>query len=107
MSARAYPDYVLVSWNELPAEFTNYRLIAVDTGYDDDNRLNKALYLYRRIQTGWLRRKREKSFLHGTAKEIGMKHFPCRNLGNTLEERNNHGYQSIGTAASHVYGARI
>ena len=44
------PDYVLVSWNELPAEFTNYRLIAVDTGYDDDNRLNKALYLYRRIQ---------------------------------------------------------
>lgn len=44
------PDYVLVSWNELPAEFTNYRLIAVDTGYDDDNRLNKALYLYRRIR---------------------------------------------------------
>ena len=44
------PDYVLVSWNELPAEFTNYQLIAVDTGYDDDNRLNKALYLYRRIQ---------------------------------------------------------
>lgn len=44
------PDYVLVSWNELPAEFTNYQLIAIDTGYDDDNRLNKALYLYRRIQ---------------------------------------------------------
>ena len=44
------PDYVLVSWNELPAEFTNYQLIAVDTGYDDDNRLNKALYLYRRIR---------------------------------------------------------
>lgn len=54
-----------------------------------------------------MRRKKRKSFLHGTAKEIGMKHFPCRNLGNTLEERNNHGYQSIGTAASHVYGARI
>ena len=42
------PDYVLVSWDELPAEFGNYQLIAVDAGYDDDNRLNKALYLYRR-----------------------------------------------------------
>lgn len=50
MSARAYRIMCWVSWNELPAEFTNYQLIAVDTGYDDDNRLNKALYLYRRIQ---------------------------------------------------------
>ena len=42
------PDYVLVSWSELPEEFTNYQLIAVDAGYDDENRMNKAMYLYRR-----------------------------------------------------------
>ena len=44
----AVPDYVLVSWRALPAEFDRYELIASDVGYDDDNRLNKALYLYRR-----------------------------------------------------------
>ena len=44
----AVPDYVLVSWRELPAEFDRYELIASDVGYDDDNRLNKTLYLYRR-----------------------------------------------------------
>ncbi len=44
----AIPDYVLVSWNELPAAFDRYELIAADVGYDDSNRLNKMLYLYRR-----------------------------------------------------------
>lgn len=44
----AKPDYVLVSWRELPAEFDRYQLVATDVGYDDDNRLNKMLYLYRR-----------------------------------------------------------
>ena len=44
----AVPDYVLVSWRALPAEFDRYELIASDVGYDDDNRLNKTLYLYRR-----------------------------------------------------------
>ena len=44
----AIPDYVLVSWNELPAAFDRYELIAEDVGYDDSNRLNKMLYLYRR-----------------------------------------------------------
>ena len=42
------PDYVLVSWRELPAEFDRYRFVAADVGYDDENRLNKMLYLYRR-----------------------------------------------------------
>ena len=32
----------------LTAEFDRYELIASDVGYDDDNRLNKTLYLYRR-----------------------------------------------------------
>ena len=44
----AVPDYVLVSWRALPTEFDRYELIASDVGYDDDNRLNKTLYLYRR-----------------------------------------------------------
>ena len=44
----AVPDYVLVGWDELPAEFDRYQLIATDVGYDDGNRLNKMLYLYRR-----------------------------------------------------------
>ena len=39
-------DYVLVSWRELP--LGNYELIAHECGYDDENRLNKDLYLYRR-----------------------------------------------------------
>jgi len=42
------PDYVLVSWRELPEAFDRYELIAYETGYDDDGRLNKDLYLYRR-----------------------------------------------------------
>ena len=42
-------DYVLISWSELPREFTRYALVAADTAYDDSSRLNKALYLYRRI----------------------------------------------------------
>ena len=42
------PEYVLISWRELPAEFDRYQLIATDVGYDDGNRLNKMLYLYRR-----------------------------------------------------------
>ena len=41
-------DYVLVSWRELPQEFSGYTLIAQEMGYDDENRLNKPLYLYRK-----------------------------------------------------------
>ena len=44
----AIPDYVLSSWNPLPEEFDRYQLIATDAGYDDDDRINKLLYLYRR-----------------------------------------------------------
>ena len=44
------PDYVLVSWRELPEEFDRYTLVARETGYDDENRMNKDLYLYRRIE---------------------------------------------------------
>lgn len=46
--AEAIPDYVLVSWEELPQRFDRYQLIAQDVTYDDDGRLNKMLYLYRR-----------------------------------------------------------
>ena len=42
------PDYVLVSWRELPQEFEGYALVAQETGYDDRNRLNKSMHLYRR-----------------------------------------------------------
>ena len=41
------PDYVLVSWRELPEEFERYTLIATEMGYDDDTG-QKPLYLYRR-----------------------------------------------------------
>ena len=44
----AIPDYVLVTWRELPAEFDQYQLIATDAGYDERNRINKLFYLYRR-----------------------------------------------------------
>jgi len=44
----AKPDYVLVSWEKLPERFDRYQLISEDVGYDDDGRLNKMLYLYRR-----------------------------------------------------------
>ena len=44
------PDYVLVSWRELPAEFERYALIAYDTGYNDEGRLNKDFYLYKRVE---------------------------------------------------------
>lgn len=44
----ARPDYVLVSWRELPAEFDGYELMAHEIGYTDENRLSKDLYLYRR-----------------------------------------------------------
>ena len=44
----AKTDYVLVSWEKLPQRFDGYQLIAEDVGYDDDGRLNKMLYLYRR-----------------------------------------------------------
>ena len=43
-------DFVLVSWRELPEEFDRYELIAADTAYDDEGRLNKALYLYGRTR---------------------------------------------------------
>ncbi len=45
---QAIPDYVLVSWRPLPERFDLYQLIATDAGYDDENRVNKLLYLYRR-----------------------------------------------------------
>lgn len=44
----AIPDYVLTAWVPLPEEFDQYRLIATDAGYDDRDRINKLLYLYRR-----------------------------------------------------------
>lgn len=44
----AIPDYVLTSWEPLPEEFDRYQLIATDAGYDDEDRINKLLYLYRR-----------------------------------------------------------
>ena len=42
------PDYVLMTWRELPEEFDRYTLAVTDVGYDDDGRLNKTFYLYRR-----------------------------------------------------------
>ena len=44
----AIPDYVLTSWTPLPEKFDRYQLIATDAGYDDSDRINKLLYLYRR-----------------------------------------------------------
>lgn len=49
--AEGIPDYVLVSWSPLPEEFDRYQLIATDATYDDQNRINKLLYLYRRKDT--------------------------------------------------------
>ena len=46
----AVPDFVLVSWRELPPEFDRYHLIATDATYDDSGRMNKLLYLYRRVE---------------------------------------------------------
>ena len=46
--AEGRPDYVLISWRELPTEFDRYTLVAQDMGYDDENRQNKPLYLYKR-----------------------------------------------------------
>ncbi len=46
--AEAIPDYVLTAWEPLDAEFDRYQLIATDAGYDDRDRINKLLYLYRR-----------------------------------------------------------
>ncbi|MGN0773965.1 MAG: hypothetical protein ACI4MP_09290 [Candidatus Ventricola sp.] len=46
--AEAIPDYVLTAWSPLDAEFDRYQLIATDAGYDDRDRINKLLYLYRR-----------------------------------------------------------
>ena len=44
----AIPDYVLVTWEPLPEQFDRYQLIATDAGYDEQNRINKMFYLYRR-----------------------------------------------------------
>lgn len=44
----AIPDYVLTSWEPLPDRFDRYQLIASDAGYDDSDRINKMMYLYRR-----------------------------------------------------------
>lgn len=46
--AEAIPDYVLTAWEPLDAKFDRYQLIATDAGYDDRDRINKLLYLYRR-----------------------------------------------------------
>lgn len=46
--AEAIPDYVLTAWEPLDAKFDRYQLIATDAGYDDRDRINKMLYLYRR-----------------------------------------------------------
>ena len=46
--AEAIPDYVVTAWSPLPEEFDRYQLIAKDAGYDDRDRINKMLYLYRR-----------------------------------------------------------
>jgi len=46
--AQAIPDYVVTAWVPLPEEFDQYQLIATDAGYDDSDRINKLLYLYRR-----------------------------------------------------------
>lgn len=42
------PDYVLLSWRELPEQFDQYELAAQEMGYREDGRLIKPLYLYRR-----------------------------------------------------------
>lgn len=44
------PDYVLVSWRELPDTYGNYALIATEVGYDERGRLGKPLYLYGRAR---------------------------------------------------------
>lgn len=44
----ALVDYVLVSWEELPPRFDRYQWVATDAGYDDQNRINKYLHLYRK-----------------------------------------------------------
>ena len=46
--AEAIPDYVLTAWAPLPEAFDRYQLIATDAGYDDRDRIDKLLYLYRR-----------------------------------------------------------
>ena len=42
------PDYVVVDWNRLPAEFDRYEEICALTSYDDSNRFIKSMILYRR-----------------------------------------------------------
>jgi len=42
------PDYVLISWRELPEAFDGYALVAHEIGYDDENGPVKDLYLYGR-----------------------------------------------------------
>lgn len=44
------PDYVFITWRELPEEFDGYTLVGYETGYDDNNRPIKQMYLYRRIE---------------------------------------------------------
>lgn len=44
------PDYVLLSWRELPEQFGRYELAAQDLGYREDGRPIKPLYLYRRME---------------------------------------------------------
>ena len=40
------PDYVVVDWNRLPAEFDRYEEICALTSYDDSNRYIKSMILY-------------------------------------------------------------
>ena len=46
--AAGRPDFVLTSYDPLPARFDRYRLIATEIGYLDSNLPRKELYLYRR-----------------------------------------------------------
>ena len=48
--AEGEPDYVLTVYDELPERFDRYRLVATDVGYLDNNKPNKAFYLYRRLE---------------------------------------------------------
>ena len=42
------PDYVVVDWNRLPERFDKYEEIDALMSYDDSNRYNKSMILYKR-----------------------------------------------------------
>ena len=43
------PEYVLVTWRQLPQQFTRYRQIAYANGMDQYNQPRKDFFLYQRI----------------------------------------------------------